>query len=420
LSALSSLIFCLEASSTIEQSRNHMKSNPTAGSTRDSFLRHILHNSPAYGNFSAADSQTYPSKVPLKVGIIGAGVAGLYSAILLESLGIDYEILEANTRIGGRIYTHRFDEAAWLKSKPGEPDYYNYYVSIITSIFGKENTNISSQDVGAMRFPGMTWMDRIIGTQNSSLVSYINANVNSAVDEVTLIPYYFQSNNTFRLYNDKLVYNQITPSADTFGVLTSEGGTIAPSSFAAMSPGTVLDLALKDLLTALVEDFDIGFSKLMEYDQLSVRAYLLQQGYTSQEIDWMETIDDATEHYDCGSLSQATLESWIFDESPLDTWQCVEGGMDRIINGMVKILKTPVVTSKRVTGLRPGADGEVTVVINDTEERNYAHVINTAPLGDIQTMDMTQLNLDYAKKSAIRQLRYDPAGKIGMAFKTRW
>jgi len=115
-----SLVLCLKVSSTPEQSS---KNKPTAGSTRDSFLKQILHNSAAYGNFSVG-----PSKVPLKVGIIGAGVAGLYSAILLESLGIDYEILEANTRIGGRIYTHRFDEEAWWKSKPGEPAYYNYYV----------------------------------------------------------------------------------------------------------------------------------------------------------------------------------------------------------------------------------------------------------------------------------------------------
>jgi heterodisulfide reductase subunit A-like polyferredoxin len=118
-----SLVLCLEASSIIEQSSNNTRSQPTAGNTRDSFLRQILHNSSAYGNFSL-----WPSKIPLKVGIIGAGVAGLYSALLLESLGIDYEILEANSRIGGRIYTHRFDEATWLKSKPGDPAYYNYYV----------------------------------------------------------------------------------------------------------------------------------------------------------------------------------------------------------------------------------------------------------------------------------------------------
>lgn len=70
-----------------------------------------------------------PSGVPLKVGIVGGGAAGLYAAILLDSLGIDYDIHEASGRIGGRIYTYYFDEKAWAASTPQDPEYYNYYVS---------------------------------------------------------------------------------------------------------------------------------------------------------------------------------------------------------------------------------------------------------------------------------------------------
>jgi hypothetical protein len=58
------------------------------------------------------------------VAIIGAGVAGLRTAMLLQRLGIPYKIFEASGRPGGRIFTYRFSE--------DENDYY---------------------DVGAMRFP---------------------------------------------------------------------------------------------------------------------------------------------------------------------------------------------------------------------------------------------------------------------------
>ncbi|RWS09881.1 hypothetical protein B4U80_14721, partial [Leptotrombidium deliense] len=37
----------------------------------------------------------------IKVGIVGAGISGLYAALLLQELDIDYEILEASDRIGG-------------------------------------------------------------------------------------------------------------------------------------------------------------------------------------------------------------------------------------------------------------------------------------------------------------------------------
>lgn len=47
------------------------------------------------------------------IGILGAGVAGLYTALMIDSLGPDsgitYQILEADERIGGRLYTHTFE-----------------------------------------------------------------------------------------------------------------------------------------------------------------------------------------------------------------------------------------------------------------------------------------------------------------------
>lgn len=70
----------------------------------------------------------------LKIGIIGAGMAGLYTAFILDKLsipGVSYEILEASDRPGGRCFTHKFSDEQW--------DYY---------------------DIGAMRFPVNETMNR--------------------------------------------------------------------------------------------------------------------------------------------------------------------------------------------------------------------------------------------------------------------
>ena len=70
-----------------------------------------------------------------KVCIVGAGMSGLYSALMLDHLGVPYDILEAADRPGGRILTHYFSTK--------EHDYY---------------------DIGAMRFPNIPPMERCVMT----------------------------------------------------------------------------------------------------------------------------------------------------------------------------------------------------------------------------------------------------------------
>ena len=68
---------------------------------------------------------------PTRVAIIGAGLAGLRTAMLLQKHKIPYKIFEASDRPGGRIFTYSFRSDPEM-SPEGNHDYY---------------------DVGAMRFP---------------------------------------------------------------------------------------------------------------------------------------------------------------------------------------------------------------------------------------------------------------------------
>jgi protoporphyrinogen oxidase len=68
---------------------------------------------------------------PGRVCIVGAGVAGLLIAMILKYLKIDFDIVEASDRVGGRCFTYKF---------PGVSKH-NYY------------------DVGAMRIPDIETMN---------------------------------------------------------------------------------------------------------------------------------------------------------------------------------------------------------------------------------------------------------------------
>src|SRR5579863_1262283 len=86
-----------------------------------------------------------------RVAIIGAGVAGLRTAKLLQDKGIPYKIFEASNRPGGRLFTYEFSQE--------ENDYY---------------------DVGAMRFPNndanqrtFELFDELGLTDDGSVVDYV-------------------------------------------------------------------------------------------------------------------------------------------------------------------------------------------------------------------------------------------------------
>lgn len=87
------------------------------------------------GNGGDTSSNTNAADSFGTVGIIGAGTwnalvlvcvskifrigtGGLYTTMMLDSLGIKFTILESSDRVGGRLYTHQFNS-----------DPYQYYVS---------------------------------------------------------------------------------------------------------------------------------------------------------------------------------------------------------------------------------------------------------------------------------------------------
>ncbi len=55
----------------------------------------------------------------MKIGIIGAGVAGLTAAFELRQHGFDITLMEATERIGGRVLTHYFDQDKKLYGELG-------------------------------------------------------------------------------------------------------------------------------------------------------------------------------------------------------------------------------------------------------------------------------------------------------------
>ena len=73
--------------------------------------------------------------------IVGAGIAGLTAGVLLAESGHNVRILEAQTRLGGRIYTHRYDDGRYaeLGAMRFAPDHVNAH-----TLFGQNQIELAS------------------------------------------------------------------------------------------------------------------------------------------------------------------------------------------------------------------------------------------------------------------------------------
>ena len=236
-----------------------------------------------------------PKPQQFKVGIVGAGCAGLYSALLLKSIGIDYEILESSDRAGGRVMTHYFTEP--------EPDQisHDYY------------------DVGAMRFPKIPTMDRTFDL-------FQRMGVNKK-----LIPYYMKGPGQPTRYNDITVFASKDPHTtpkepvdkDPFHVSTIHGGPVPYENV--VDPDVITEDAygrfrskIKTALKSLeIDKKDDGPLKraweyLMRHDRFSLRDYLsFVEGQDPETIHWLETLESATNWFN-EAFTENVLESLAF------------------------------------------------------------------------------------------------------------
>ena len=261
-----------------------------------------------------------------RVGIVGAGMAGLYSALILQSLDVPFEIIESSDRVGGRLFTHKFPEG-------GKYDYYvrsfnsfSYAAALIASFI--------SQDVGAMRYP-LPKSDEE-GNYEPGVMQRLGQLFTYLGMHNQLIPYYFQSDRQpgFQYFNG--IRARIGQGNDFNAPALGINSTLID-----IGVSNVVNDAIGPFARVLFDDLKnhttTGWATMMRNDAYSTRAYfsfkyipsasfgLEPEHLTTRVINWLETFDKSTGWYD-RALTETVLEAIAFGEAgdgQVD-WKCIE------------------------------------------------------------------------------------------------
>ena len=213
-------------------------------------------------------------KKPL-VGIIGGGFAGMYAGLILQSLGIEFEIFEASDRVGGRIDT-------WYSTEY-DPE-------------SKENKGLYGE-VGGMRIPQFS--DDMLPVQHLALSLNYVLERNGMTDKMLRWRKFYYNSDYQRLrYNnmkDPIMAKDASLNSLNFGenkdgdlpaVWVTE--KIDENGNKYLPINVILDKVNGPFIEAINKSFETGFSKLMRYDNYSMWAYLTN----------VFTLADLEEYYD--------------------------------------------------------------------------------------------------------------------------
>ncbi|MEO8507015.1 MAG: flavin monoamine oxidase family protein [Betaproteobacteria bacterium] len=309
-----------------------------------------------------------PTSGPRKsVIVVGAGMAGLTAASALLRAGHDPLIIEAQQRVGGRVYTLR---------EPFAPGLY--------------------AEAGAMRIP----------RSHKLTLAY--------VEQFGLATTDFTMNNPegwCHLFGRKHRFREVDARPQLLGAHLPEherGQTCA----------RMWEQALQPFVERISTAGDDGWAEIVQrYDGHSTREFLEEKGWSEAAIELFGLLMNQESLMNTSFLELLREEVGRFYVDMVR----IDGGMDRLPNAFMDTLKARIRFGARMIALDQSPD-EVCVHYETAAGRMRAHAdhaIVTIPFAVLRHVEMLK-PLSQDKRRAIRQLHYDASAKILMQCRRRF
>jgi monoamine oxidase len=304
-----------------------------------------------------------PASPPRHVVIVGAGMAGLTSALLLKEAGHRVTILEARDRLGGRIYTYR---------------------GFAGGMYG---------EFGAMRFPRQHHLGQHLIHERFRLPT---------------TPFPMDDEDSFVHLNGRSVRrSEFRPDSYDFPLAPAERG---------MAPADLMRQVMSPLIELVGQPG--GWAKLVDqYDRYSLLGYLIERGVSEGARALMGPVLNLEGRF------HFSLVEWFchYHEDIFGDLEYIDAGADTLPAAFAPQLIDDTRFGAEVHAIDQGPEG--VVVRYQTEVGGEGVVtgdecIVTVPFVLLRHMEIG--GLDAIKTFNLRNVYYGRAHKIFMQFSRKW
>lgn len=326
----------------------------------------------------------------LSVGIVGGGMAGLYSALLLQKYlpHVKVKIFEASERVGGRVYTHKFS-----------PEPYQYF------------------ETGAARIPCMESHEPVF-----RLIQHLNQEFpNDPISLIECVRSCPEGNRVFlnhtRQRDGRVMSTEYARKHFCELGFPSKGG---------FGDYNEMNKLLKEALVPVVDALKTNFEAAIEkYGHMSMHDYLsIEMGWSSQKIN---VAGNMTNEFQTG-----VINLFLFGAFCVEDCKTIDGGMSRLPELCAKAIKRKngdTLLKAKVKSIitRPGDNSSVEIGYADLNQprskeliyKTFDAIILTIPPPFIR-MIPKRPHWGPDLEQALRASPFNPLSKMGLRFNTRF
>lgn len=340
-----------------------------------------------------------------KIAIVGGGMSGLMTSLLLDSVGIhDWHITESSQRIGGRIRTKYLAGST--------PDQYQY------------------QEMGPMRFPVSTKyadtnetldiQDHKMVFQLGDVLNQLNGNSSSLA--VNFIPWIQASNNVpgnsngFRLPNGRIPSAaQIKSNRTAYTFPAAEGpdeeaqehAEEALEEFIGVTPEV-----LREMSTNVYKAHKDAVEKgLFNWSEAAYLKYALNQ--SADVVDFLTGNGDSP--------------IWEYDTAYFGatTWRTIDKGLESLPRAFLPHVQDRLTLGRKITGLKhDNSTGKVSIewrndpFAMEPESETYDYAVVSVPFTKVRLWSLPKYSSLLSR--AISTMNYQQSCKVALHYKTRF